>query len=202
MLRRLVDIAVSSALLVLLSPVMLLAALAIRLDSKGRAMFCQTRAGKDGVPFTIYKLRSMRAEAGSDAVTPAGRRDPRITRVGAFFRDSKIDELPQLLNVLKGDMTLIGPRAETPNFVAHYTQRQREVLKTKPGLTGPGQIHYTTMQAASLAAAADAERFYIERILPEKLEQDLEYMRSRSLRVDLSILLRTCAVALTLGRRG
>ncbi len=202
MLRRWVDIAVSSTLLVLLSPVMMLAALAIRLDSKGRALFRQTRAGKDGVPFTIYKFRSMRAEAGSDAATPAGRRDPRITRVGAFLRDSKIDELPQLLNVLKGDMTLIGPRAETPNFVARYTQLQREVLKAKPGLTGPGQIHYTTTQAASLEAAADAERFYNERILPEKLEKDLEYIRSRSLGADVAILLRTCAVVLTLGRRG
>jgi len=206
MLRRLADIAVSSAMLVLLSPLMLLAAMAIRLDSKGRAMFLQTRAGKDGVPFTIYKFRTMfhtmPAEAGPDAAAPALRGDPRITRVGAFLRDSKIDELPQLLNVLRGDMTLIGPRPETPRFVAHYTPRQREVLKAKPGLTGPAQIHYAPREARQLEKAADAERFYIERILPEKLEKDLEYMRLRSLRSDLAILLRTCALALTLGRRG
>ena len=201
-MRRLVDIVVSAALMVLLSPVMLLAAIAIRLDSKGRALFRQTRAGKDGVGFTIYKFRTMRSGLDPDAASPALEDDPRLTRVGAFLRKSKIDELPQLINVLRGDMTLIGPRPEIPRFVAHYTPRQREVLVARPGLTGPAQIQYTTREARELAGAADAERFYIESILPGKLEKDLEYARVRSLRSDLAILLKTCAVALTLGRRG
>ncbi len=180
-MRRLLDILISAVLIVILSPVLLLAAAAIRLDSKGPALFRQTRVGKDAVPFTIYKFRTMRVETGSRPVVMGGRRDPRVTRIGSFLRDSKIDELPQLFNVLRGEMTLIGPRAETPNFVEHYDEHQLEVLSVKPGLTGPGQIHYTTNQAAQLETASDPNRFYIERVLPEKLEQDLEYIRTRSL---------------------
>ena len=196
------DLAVSALLLAALSPVLLLAALIIRIDSKGPALFRQVRVGKDGLAFTMFKFRTMRAETGAAPVTLGGRRDSRVTRVGAFLRDSKIDELPQLLNVLRGEMTLIGPRAETPNFVEHFTPRQREVLSVKPGLTGPGQIHYTTTQASELERAADPNRHYIEKILPEKLEQDLEYIRTRSFSGDLAILGRTLLVVLTLGRRG
>ncbi|HEY3176035.1 MAG TPA: sugar transferase [Candidatus Polarisedimenticolia bacterium] len=202
MLRRLADITVSALLLALLSPVLILAALAVRLDSRGPALFRQTRVGKGGLPFTMFKFRSMRVEAGHSPVTMGGRRDRRVTRVGAFLRDSKIDELPQLFNVLRGEMTLIGPRAETPNFVESFTPHQREVLEVKPGLTGPGQILYTTTQAARLEGAADPNRYYIEKILPEKLEQDLLYLRTRSLRGDLAILGRTLLVMMTLGRRG
>jgi len=200
--RRLADVLISAFLIVILSPVLLLAAAAIRLDSKGPALFRQTRVGKDAVPFTIYKFRTMRVETGSKPVVMGGRRDPRVTRIGSFLRDSKIDELPQLFNVLAGDMTLIGPRAETPNFVEHYDERQRHVLSVKPGLTGPGQIHYTTNQAARLEAAADPNRYYIDHILPEKLEQDIEYIRSRSLAGDLAVVWRTLLVVLSLGRKG
>jgi lipopolysaccharide/colanic/teichoic acid biosynthesis glycosyltransferase len=202
MLRRATDIIVSLALLVPLAPVLLLAALVIRLDSKGPALFRQTRVGEGGAPFTMYKFRTMRAETSGRPVTLGGRRDERLTRVGGFLRDSKIDELPQLLNVLKGEMTLIGPRAETPNFVEHFTPRQREVLRVKPGITGPGQILYTTTQATELEGVDDPNRYYIEKILPEKLEWDLEYLRTRSLRNDLAILGRTLLVVVTLGRRG
>jgi lipopolysaccharide/colanic/teichoic acid biosynthesis glycosyltransferase len=202
MLRRLVDVTVSALLLALLSPVLLLAVILVRLDSRGPVLFRQTRVGRDGVPFTMFKFRTMRAETGAGPVTLGGRRDSRVTRAGAFLRASKIDELPQLANVLRGDMTLIGPRAETPNFVQHFTPRQREVLRVKPGLTGPGQILYTTTQAAQLESAADANRLYIEKILPEKLEWDLEYIRTRSLLGDLAILGRTLLVVLTLGRKG
>jgi len=191
--RRLVDILAAGILTVVLSPVLLVAAVAIRIDSKGPALFRQIRVGKNGAPFTIYKFRTMRVETGGQPVRLGGRRDDRVTRIGAFLRDSKIDELPQLFNVLKGDMTLIGPRAETPNFVEHYDQRQRGVLAVKPGLTGPGQIHYTTTQAAELEAADDPNRYYIEKILP---------IRTRSLSGDLGVLARTLLVVLSLGRRG
>ncbi len=202
MLRRLIDIVVASLLLLLLSPLLLLVALAIRIDSRGAALFAQTRVGKDGVVFTMYKFRTMRADTGARPVTMGGRRDPRVTRIGELLRASKIDELPQLLNVLKGDMTLVGPRAETPNFVAHYTPRQREVLSVLPGLTGPGQIRYTTQQADALEGAADPNRLYIETIMPQKLEWDLDYIRKRSAWGDVVVLGRTLVVILTLGRRG
>ena len=202
MLRRLSDIVVSAALLVVLSPLLLIVALLVRLESKGPALFNQIRVGLDGVPFTMHKFRTMSVETGSRPVTLGGRRDSRLTRLGAFLRDSKIDELPQLINVLEGEMTLIGPRAETPNFVEHFTTRQRGVLSVKPGLTGPGQILYTTTQAAQLESVDDPNRYYIEKILPEKLEWDLEYIRTRSLRNDLAIFGRTLLVVLTLGRRG
>jgi len=200
--RRLVDVLVSVILIVVLSPVLLVAAIGIRVDSKGPALFRQVRVGKEGTLFTIYKFRTMRVEMGGQPVRLGGRRDDRVTWIGAFLRDSKIDELPQLLNVLKGDMTLIGPRAETPNFVVYYNQRQRGVLAVKPGLTGPGQIRYTTTQAAQLEAADDPNRYYIEKILPEKIELDLEYLRTRSLVRDIGVLARTLLLILSLGRRG
>src|SRR5262249_12922815 len=155
-----------------------------------------------GVPFTMYKFRTMRACGDAGQVTLGGKRDSRLTRMGGFLRASKIDELPQLLNVLKGEMTLIGPRAETPNFVEHFSPRQRGVLSVKPGLTGPGQILYTTTQSVRLDAVEDPNRYYVERILPEKIEWDLEYIRTRCLRNDLAIIARTLLVVITLGRRG
>ncbi len=196
------DATVSSILLALLSPLLLAAAAAVRLDSRGPVLFRQTRVGRGGVPFTILKFRTMRPAGPSEPVRLGGHCDDRVTRVGAFLRASKIDELPQLVNVLRGEMTLVGPRAETPNFVARFTESQRAVLAAKPGLTGPGQIHYTTSQARELEAAEDPNRYYVETILPVKLELDLEYLRSRSLAKDLAILGRTVLVVLTLGRRG
>lgn len=189
-------------MLLVLSPLLLIAALLIRIDSRGPALFRQTRVGKDGALFSLYKFRTMRADTGGQPVTMGGRRDPRVTRVGEFLRASKIDELPQLINILKGEMTFIGPRAETPNFVALYTPRQREVLSVPPGLTGPGQIRYTTQQADALEGAADPNRLYIETIMPQKLEWDLEYLRNRSLWGDVKVVGRTVMVILTLGRKG
>ncbi len=201
-MRRALDIVVSAGLLVLLSPLLLLTALLIRLESSGGALFRQERAGKDGVLFTLHKFRTMRPLRGGEEVRLASAADERITPLGRFLRASKIDELPQLLNVLRGDMTLIGPRAETPNFLPYFTAEQRGVLSVKPGLTGPGQIHYTVHQARRIPEGADANRIYIEQILPEKLAIDLDYVRRRSLRGDLIILARTLLVVLTLGRRG
>lgn len=201
-MRRFVDIVASALLLLATSPILLVTAILIRLDSKGPALFRQIRVGLNGRPFPILKFRTMTVETGEGPVVMGGRRDSRVTRLGALLRASKIDELPQLYNVLKGEMTLIGPRAETPNFVAHYSPRQREVLSVKPGLTGPGQIRYTTEQAEALERAADPNRYYVETVLPEKLEWDLEYIRTRSLAGDLGVLLRTLLVVVSFGRRG
>jgi lipopolysaccharide/colanic/teichoic acid biosynthesis glycosyltransferase len=201
-MSRAVDLLVSALLLVLLSPLLLLTALLIRLESKGGALFRQERMGRHGELFTIYKFRTMRPPRAGEGVKLATRDDDRITALGRFLRASKIDELPQLLNVLKGDMTLIGPRAETPNFLPYFTEEQKQVLSVKPGLTGPGQIHYTVHQAHRIPEGADANRIYIEEILPEKLAIDLDYVRHRSFLQDLKVLARTVLVVLSLGRRG
>lgn len=201
-MRRAVDILVSAGLLLLLSPVLLVSALLIRIESAGGALFRQERVGEGGALFTIYKFRTMRPPREGEGVRLASAGDDRITRLGRFLRASKIDELPQLINVLRGEMTLIGPRAETPNFVEHYTKEQREVLDVKPGLTGPGQIHYTLHQEDRLPEGADANRVYVEEILPEKLEIDLDYVRNRSVGRDLAILGSTLLLVLSLGRKG
>jgi len=201
-MRRLADVLVAGGLLILLSPLLLITAALIRIESRGGALFRQERAGKDAVRFAMYKFRTMRPPKEGEGVRLTAAGDDRITRVGRFLRASKIDELPQLINVLKGEMTLVGPRAETPNFLPYYTEEQREVLSVKPGLTGPGQIHYTVHQAARIPPGGDANAIYIREILPEKLAIDLDYVRHRSAGRDLAILARTLLVVATLGRRG
>jgi lipopolysaccharide/colanic/teichoic acid biosynthesis glycosyltransferase len=140
--------------------------------------------------------------AGADRMGPSvsGRHDPRVTRLGAFLRATKLDELPQLVNVVKGEMTLIGPRAEVPRYLPHYTAEERAILSVRPGLTGPGQVYFTTNQAAELDSVEDPETHYVERQLHPKLALDLDYLRRRSLRADAAILAGT--LALLFGRRG
>jgi lipopolysaccharide/colanic/teichoic acid biosynthesis glycosyltransferase len=129
----------------------------------------------------------------------SGRRDPRITRVGAFLRATKLDEFPQIVNVLRGEMTLIGPRAEVPEMIRHYTPEELHILEFRPGLTAPGQIYFTTDQAAQLDGADDAEAYYVEHHLHPKLQMDLDYLRDRSVLLDLRIVAWT--VKLLLGFR-
>jgi lipopolysaccharide/colanic/teichoic acid biosynthesis glycosyltransferase len=199
-LRRGADLVLGGLALAAASPVLLLLAAAVKLESRGPAFFVQERIGREGKSFRILKFRSM--VAGADRMGPAvsGHRDPRVTRMGRVLRATKLDELPQLLNVVKGEMTLIGPRAEVPRYVAHYTDDEREILSVRPGLTGPGQVFFTTDQAGELDAVADPDRHYIERQLHPKLAIDLDYLRRRSLLLDLAILARTAA--LLAGMRG
>jgi lipopolysaccharide/colanic/teichoic acid biosynthesis glycosyltransferase len=176
--RRAFDIAVAGTALLLTSPLLALAIVAIRLESKGHPIYRQRRIGKDGAPFDILKLRTMVAGAeslGSGLAVNEG--DPRITRVGAILRRFSIDELPNLVNVLKGDMAIIGPRATVPIQVEQYTERQRGRLAVKPGITGWAQVNGRTS-------------------LPwdERIELDLWYIEHRSLRLDLRILVRTAAI--------
>jgi len=198
-LRRGADLVLGGLALALASPVLLLLAAAVKLESRGPAFFSQERVGKDGRPFRIHKFRSM--VAGADRLGPpvSGRRDPRVTRLGAVLRATKLDELPQLVNVVKGEMTLIGPRAEVGRYVAHYTGEERELLTVRPGLTGPGQVYFTTEQAGELDGVDDPDRHYIEHQLHPKLALDLDYLRKRSLALDLSIFGAT--LALLAGRR-
>jgi lipopolysaccharide/colanic/teichoic acid biosynthesis glycosyltransferase len=180
MLRRAFDIVVAATLLVLTSPILLVAIVAIRLETPGHPIYRQRRIGKDGVPFDMLKLRTMVAGAesmGSGLAVNEG--DPRITRVGAILRRLSIDELPNLVNVLKGDMAIIGPRPTVPVQVEQYTERQRGRLKVRPGITGWAQVNGRTA-------------------LPwhERIELDLWYIEHRSWRLDLQILLRTALIVL------
>lgn len=195
-LRRAVDMVVALAAIVLLLPLFALIALLIKLDSPGSVLYGQQRIGKNGCPFRILKFRSMLANADRLGAAVAGRADPRITRVGAFLRATKLDELPQLANVLLGQMTLIGPRAEVPRYVRHYRDDERPVLMVRPGLTGPGQILFSREQAAELDSVADPEVEYLERQLHIKLAVDLDYLQRRPLTTDLAILRQTVAVML------
>jgi lipopolysaccharide/colanic/teichoic acid biosynthesis glycosyltransferase len=188
MIRRLVHSAVALALLALLAPVMLLLAFLVRLSSPGPVFFRQQRVGCAGRLFWIYKFRTMRVNWGGPQVT--GRADPRITPIGAWLRCWKLDELPQLLNVAKGEMALVGPRPEVPRYVEQYTAEQQQVLSVPPGITGLTQLHYRDEEEL-LRDAADPEALYLKEILPAKLAIDLEYLGRRGAWTDLRLILRT-----------
>ncbi len=189
MAKRAFDVVVAALLLMLLSPLLLVVAAWIKLDSPGPVCFRQTRVGRHGVPFRMHKFRTMRADAGGSALTVD--RDPRITRAGAWLRPRRLDELPQLIDVLGGTMSLVGPRPEVPEFVAHYPPALRaRALAVRPGITSPGALEFLD-EAEQLARAADPEREYIERIVPRKAQLAADYAAHASLGADLAVLART-----------
>lgn len=194
--RRTVDILVSGVALLLLSPVFALIGLAIRFTNRGPIFFSQARVGEGGVPFRIVKFRTM--VRGAERLGPkiSGAGDTRVTRVGRFLRSTKVDELPQLWNVLKGEMTLVGPRAEVPEMVCHYTAEERQLLEARPGVTGPGQIFFTTNQAWALDGVEDVEGHYVTHQLHPKLAIDLEYLKGRNWRTDSIVLARSVLLML------
>jgi len=188
--KRRFDIAASAAGLLLLAPLLLGIAVWIRLDSRGPALFRQTRIGRFGVPFTIHKFRTMRLEPGAPITVGA---DPRITRAGHVLRSSKLDELPQLWDVLRGAMSLVGPRPELPKYVEFYPADMRDkVLAVRPGITDPASLAFSN-EAELLAAASDPEREYREVILPAKLRLSAGYAADASLQADLRLILHTLA---------
>jgi lipopolysaccharide/colanic/teichoic acid biosynthesis glycosyltransferase len=170
------------------------------MDSKGPIFYLGERVGRHGEPFLMYKFRTMVVQA--DRIGPAVtyRDDPRVTKVGKLLRSTKLDELPQLINVLKGEMSVVGPRPEDPSYVAHYDDRQREVLQVKPGITGLTQLEYR--DEASMLEGTGVDEHYQSQIMPEKLRLDLEYVRNRSLALDLKILWQTATTLLLGDRRG
>ena len=189
MAKRLFDLLGATLALLLLSPLLLAAALAIKLDTRGPVFYRQQRVGRHGVPFAIHKFRTMAHGAAGLPLTVGD--DPRITRVGAFLRRTRIDELPQFIDVLLGRMSLVGPRPEVPRYVAHYPPALRErVLAVRPGITDPAALAYLD-EASLLAQAADPEREYIEVILPAKLQHALAYAERANLGTDIGVLLRT-----------
>jgi lipopolysaccharide/colanic/teichoic acid biosynthesis glycosyltransferase len=188
--KRVFDLCAATIGILLLSPLLAAIALWIRLDSKGPALFRQVRVGRHGVPFDILKFRTMSAQHGPLRLLTVGR-DPRITRAGHFLRKYKLDELPQLFNVLNGTMSLVGPRPEVARYVACYPPRERElVLSVKPGVTDWASILYKD-ENAILGQALDPEQAYIDTILPTKLEYYVRYVHERSFWVDLRIIIRT-----------
>ena len=196
--KRLFDLGAAAAALLLLMPLMLLLALWIRLDSPGPALFRQERVGRHGVPFRIHKFRTMDAGADGSLLTVGA--DARITRAGAWLRRTRLDELPQLIDVVLGRMSLVGPRPEVPRYVAHFPPALRErVLSLRPGITDPASLDFLD-EATLLAAAADPEREYIERILPRKLQRAADYAEQASLATDLGVARNTVLPRATAAR--
>lgn len=174
-MTRLFDILFSALGLVILSPLLLIIWLLIVLESRGGGFYTQERIGKDGVPFRLYKFRSMRPDSDKGSLITIGGHDSRITKTGFFIRKYKLDELPQLWNVLKGDMSLVGPRPEVRRYVDLYTPEQRVVLRVRPGITDYASIEYAD-ENEILGKADDPERTYIEQIMPEKIRYNLKYI--------------------------
>src|SRR6516225_4098394 len=194
LLKRAFDLALASLGLLLLSPLLLLAAALIKLDSRGAVFFKQERIGRGFRPFLIYKLRTMVEHAPQLGPDITVGEDPRITRVGRLLRRTKIDEVPQLLNVVKGDMSLVGPRPELPEYVQAFHQQYEEILSVRPGITDLASLKFID-EASLLVGVSDPERLYRECILPKKLALARQYVRERSLKMDGLLLARTiCGV--------
>jgi lipopolysaccharide/colanic/teichoic acid biosynthesis glycosyltransferase len=190
--KRAFDLLVAAGALLLLAPLLAAIALWIRLDSPGPVFFRQQRIGRHGVPFSIHKFRTMVHGAPGLPLTVGA--DPRITRAGRWLRRTRLDELPQFIDVLQGTMSLVGPRPEVPRYVARYPPALRDrVLAVRPGITDPSSLDFLD-EAARLATAADPEREYVERILPAKLQRAAAYAQRASLRTDIAVLWRTLLV--------
>lgn len=187
---RFFDILFSSLGLIILSPLFLILAVWIKIDSKGPVFYRQLRVGKDGKDFYLYKFRTMVVDADNNGLITVGERDPRVTRAGYFFRKYKLDELPQLINVVLGDMSLVGPRPEVHKYVEMYTPDQRKVLTVKPGLTDYASIHYIDENKV-LAKSDDPERTYIDAIIPEKIRYNMKYIEHQSVKEYFKIIFLT-----------
>ena len=189
MLKRIFDIVSSLFGLIVLSPFMLIIAILIKLDSKGPVFFKQVRVTKNGREFKIFKYRTMKIGSDKYSQITVGK-DIRITKVGDFLRKYKLDEIPQLINVLIGDMSLVGPRPEVPKYVALYTEEQREILKVRAGITDYASIEFSN-ENDILANETDPEKAYIEKIMPRKIELNKKYLSEISVMTDIKIILLT-----------
>ena len=189
-LKRLMDIAISGCALAVLWPVLLLIALAIKIDDPGPVFYRQVRVGRGGKTFRIYKFRTMVVDADKKGLAITVGRDSRITRMGAFLRKTKLDELAQLINVFTGEMSFVGPRPEVPKYVDMYTPYQRQVLLVRPGITDYASIAYRN-ENDMLASSGDPEKMYIEKIMPDKIELNMKYLREISPIADIRLILST-----------
>ena len=190
MIKRLLDIIAALSGLIILSPFFILLALAIVIDSRGGVFYRQIRVGQNNKDFGLFKFRSMQSGADKKGLLTVGGRDSRITRVGYFIRKYKLDELPQLLNVVLGDMSLVGPRPEVRKYVELYNAEQKRVLDAKPGITDYASIEYFN-ENELLARSSKPEETYINEVMPAKLKLNLKYIGEQSLLTDVKIIYRT-----------
>lgn len=189
-MKRLFDIVASGLGLTVLSPLFLIIAIWIKLDSKGSVFYRQVRVGRYNKDFRIFKFRSMRVGSDKGSLVTIGGRDPRVTRSGYWIRKFKLDELPQLINVFIGDMSLVGPRPEVRHYVDYWTPEQMHVLDVRPGITDPASIKFRN-ENELMEKAEDPEKYYIKVIMQEKIKLYLEYVEKHSFRYDLGLIFKT-----------
>ncbi len=189
--KRVFDLCSSLFGIFILSPFFITISITVKLTSPGPVFFRQKRIGLKMAPFNIYKFRTMKYSPDAPGISITSANDSRVTSVGKFLRKWKIDELPQLINILKGDMSFVGPRPEVPEYVYLYTEEQKKVLSVRPGLTDPGSIIYSNEESLFPDDPAEREKIYINTILPDKLRLNLEYIKKRSFWRDMKVLLTT-----------
>ena len=189
-MKRIFDLFFAFLGIMLLLPIYLLITIFIKLDSKGEILYKQERIGKDGIPFYVLKFRTMVPDAFSKGALTVGSRDPRVTGVGYYLRKYKLDELPQLFNVLFGEMSFVGPRPEVKKYTDLYNENQRVVLSVKPGITDYASIKYRN-ENDLLAQSSDPEKLYIEEIMREKLNLNLKYINDNNVFKDIKIIINT-----------
>lgn len=187
---RIFDFLLSICGLLLLSPILVIVSLLITLESAGGVFYLQERIGRHGVPFKLYKFRSMSANSDKSGLLTVGMKDSRITRIGFYLRKYKLDELPQLINVVKGEMSLVGPRPEVKKYVDLYTQEQKNVLSIRPGMTDLASIEFSN-ENELLEAQSNPEAFYIHEIMPRKIELNMNFINNPSLKFYFSIIFQT-----------
>ena len=189
-MKRLFDIVASGLGLLVLSPILIIVAIWIKLDSEGPVFYRQVRVGRYNKDFRIFKFRSMRIGSDKGSLVTIGGRDPRVTRSGYFIRKFKIDELPQLINVFIGDMSLVGPRPEVRHYVNYWTPEQMRVLDVRPGITDPASIRFRN-ENELLEQAENPEKYYIEVIMQDKIKLYLEYVENSSFLYDIKLIFKT-----------
>lgn len=189
-MKRLFDITASFFGIIILSPLLIFIGLWVGLSSKGGVFYKQIRVGKNNKDFKLYKFRSMRVNSDKQGLLTVGSKDSRITKAGYFIRKYKIDELPQLFNVLKGDMSFVGPRPEVRRYVDLYSKEQMKVLSVRPGITDPASIKYRN-ENDILSSASNPEEYYIQHIMPDKLKINIDYINNRTFFKDIKIIFQT-----------
>lgn len=189
-MKRLFDITASFFGIIILSPLLIFIGLWVGLSSKGGVFYKQIRVGKNNKDFKLYKFRSMRVNSDKQGLLTVGSKDSRITKAGYFIRKYKIDELPQLFNVLKGDMSFVGPRPEVRRYVDLYSKEQMKVLSVRPGITDPASIKYRN-ENDILSSASNPEEYYIQHIMPDKLKINIDYINTQTLIKDIKIIFQT-----------
>ena len=195
-MKRIFDIVASGLGLLAFSPIFIILAIWIKLDSKGPIFYRQVRVGRHNKDFRIFKFRSMRVGSDKGSLVTIGGRDPRITRSGYFIRKFKLDELPQLINVFVGDMSLVGPRPEVRHYVDYWTEEQMHVLDVRPGITDPASIKFRN-ENEILEKAEDPEKYYIDVVMQEKIKLYLEYVEKSSFWYDIKLIFKTFQVIIT-----